>query len=159
MGVRLKVSGVDEEDESVPGGAKRKGGKDDPSAVDAVAQRQLAWMQHGPDSAGKSATFRPVKLHRTSARWWLVCLDNQLRTSTHLAGLVDFQWSPQWSQDWKAWPGLAVSMDLGPDGVSAVHGMLNHWDMLLWVWPDESHAHRTNCAHNSLVLTHLERMH
>ena len=56
---------------------------------DDTCARQAAWVS----GASTSASWRPSKLHRVSAKHWLMQVDKQLRSSTHFDGLSYFQLS------------------------------------------------------------------
>ena len=68
--------------------------------------------------------WKPQKRYRTSAKWWLINLDSQIRTSLPLPGLKAFQrkeghkdWAPK---RWQHWKHLTICADQGSDGLSAV---------------------------------------
>ena len=119
-------------------GVKRK--IDDVSHIplDAVAERQRAWLSQTMKETRPA--WRPAKRHRTGAKKWLIALDNQIKTTTSRRGLVDFQYNEKWGSDWRLWPCVGVSSDLGSDGVSAIHAMLYKYDISMYFFPDESHA-------------------
>ena len=104
-------------------------------------KRQLAWLER--DSAGQTrASWRPIMLHRTAAKRFVMGLDRQVTVCTSRAGLKSFIPSAggsEW-QDWSTWPMLAVATDMGPDAVCGFHAMANHYRMNVMLWPDPSHA-------------------
>ena len=105
-------------------------------ACDDTCARQAAWIS----GASTSASWRLSKLHRVSAKHWLMQIDNQLRSSTHFDGLSSFQLSAFQGVSPFDWPGIQLSMDLGSDGVSAYFAMIYKFYLNLWLVPDESHS-------------------
>ena len=106
-----------------------------------VAKRQLAWLQKDSGDS-KKAVWRPVKFHRVAARKFCVRLDNQIKTSTCRQGLNWFKYDgtrPEWSS-WRTWPGVTLCIDLGSDGVCAYHELSRHFDVNVWMFPDQAHS-------------------
>lgn len=141
----LKVPAGEKEDDLSVGQVGKRGRaqmtEPDLVSCDAVAKRQRAWLTRGSeDGSARPATWRPIKFHRLSTKWWLVSLDNQVQTSTRFAGLDAFNWTPLWPKDWRLWPCLGLSMDLGSDGVSAFHAMCYKWRVNVFLLADESHS-------------------
>ena len=79
-----------------------------------------------------------------SAQRWVSHLDNQLRVATGWGGLVFFQRRPSsavWKEsNWRRWPALVVSMDLGSDGNSAYHDLERKGGLFIDQIGDLSHA-------------------
>lgn len=102
------------------------------------AERQRAWLQRTSDSTN---SWRPLEMHRLSARKWVYALDNQLKVSTCHNGLDFFCWAEgeeRWGS-WREWPGLGVALDMGSDGVAGYSALARHFDCNIWMWPDPSH--------------------
>jgi hypothetical protein len=114
-------------------------------ATKAMAQRQKAWLSRG-NFATAPATWRPRKLHRSAAKKWAFALDCQFKLSYGHVGLSLFQ-KPQppklmlgpWS-NWRTWPHLNISQDLGSDGNTAFHGLERLFGLDCDQTNDECHA-------------------
>lgn len=105
--------------------------------------RQKAWLSRGQPGSRPGA-WRPKKLYRTASRRWIQNVDNQIRRGTQMKGLSRFRrkvGSPQWA-NWRHWPSLSLSLDLGSDGVTATSALTYKEDMALNLlrWPDPSHG-------------------
>lgn len=106
-----------------------------------LAKRQKCWLMRSSQDCAPKA-LRPPALQRTAAKRWLLALDAQLRCSTVHPGLQYFMYDlalPEWA-DWRRWPTLAVSMDLGSDRVAGYNALAHLYDGCVWQWPDPSHA-------------------
>jgi hypothetical protein len=64
--------------------------------------------------------------HRVAAKRWMSAVDNQLKSSALAGGLAEFVWradgAGDWG-DWRRWPHLTCSLDLGSDGLSAYQAL------------------------------------
>ena len=115
--------------------------KADPSTkvvVKEMAARQIGWL--GKIKDGRT-TWRPRKVYRISARQWLCNIDNQFGLLMRCAGLSFFLLKsclPIW-QDWRTWPYATIGLDMGSDGLSAMHSVAYFWQLNLEPWPDPSH--------------------
>ena len=129
-----------DQEQSDGAGAEAEGNKE---LMKATQLRQRLWL--GRSNNGKRSTWRPRKLHRVSAKHWLINVDNAIKLTTTLNGLAHFVLPPEekrngvWA-DWRTWPFLAISMDMGSDGVSAVHALLYMWMVCCDLVPDWSHG-------------------
>jgi hypothetical protein len=106
------------------------------------AKRQCAWLERGARQAGASS-WRPVVLHRVSAKRWCMNIDNDLQVSTHFGGLRHFQVDdrPVWHQSqWRSWPTIFIPMDLGPDGQSGMSALEYKFRLCVLKCPDPSHG-------------------
>ena len=70
--------------------------------------------------------------------------DNMIDVGTHWSGLVDFQFnaeSPVWSDaNWRRWPHLSLSQDMGSDGCTAIHAAKFYCSLNVTEYWDESHG-------------------
>lgn len=107
------------------------------AADDEVSKRQRAWLRRNESS--EPASWRPVKLHRRGVRARLLAHDNQIKNSTRFEGLSHFSYTEEWG-DWREWPQLTLSIDLGSDGVGAWHALGFHFHLNGVLYPDESHS-------------------
>ena len=107
----------------------------------APAERQKAWLKRG-DSKDDSHSWRPTPVHRVSVKNWLHNMDNQMACTMGRSGLKYFlkdEKDPDW-QDWRKWHVAIVPMDLGPDGVSAMHALQFWWKACVEIFPDPAHG-------------------
>lgn len=119
---------------------KRKFGLIETSLESGFAKRQRAWLRR--ECGEQPSSWRPTKLHRTSARKWVLALDSQIAHSTDKGGLAWFIYdasSPTWS-DWRQWPLLTIASDLGSDGVAGFNALCWGYDAHVVLYPDPSHA-------------------
>lgn len=112
----------------------------------------MAWLQRGRPSA-KASAWRPKPIFRVSAKRWLTNLDNQLRVSTVLpAGLGTFvpdDGRPLWMpSNWRRWPHITISSDLGSDGLTATSALLYSFQANASRFADPSHG----CARDNWVV-------
>lgn len=114
-------------------------------ATASQAARQRAWLHRGKETV-KAGSWKPIKKYRLGAKKWAMAVDNQIRGSSRFAGLSRFRpqlGSPAWAPGaWATWPHLSVCLDLGADGVAAMHGLMHHADMKcnMTLHPDPSHG-------------------
>ena len=103
---------------------KRKALEDEMPVEDECLKRQKSWSQRmAPGSCPSS--WRPKQTHRVSAKNFLAYIDNQLRQSTPLPGLVFHQKNDSldaW-KDWRTWPHLRINFDLGSEQLTGVHAL------------------------------------
>lgn len=103
-------------------GAKHEGLTSSPVAVKALQQaRHRFWLKR--KAGDQAAGWRPAKRHRVSAKHFLLNIDNGIRLSLGLRGLVDFQVPEKvenspWA-DWRNWRHLCLAIDQGSDGLAA----------------------------------------
>jgi hypothetical protein len=130
-------SGADHEEIDALGGpGKRKAADPDKKST---SSRQRSWMSR---ECKKAFTWRPAPAHRVSCKHWLQNIDNQLQVSTGQRGLIEFEPSSTdagWT-DWRKLPFLAIGMDLGSDGVSAIHACQYLWNLNVEAVPDPAHG-------------------
>ena len=54
-----------------------------------------------------------------------------ISVQSHINGLAHFRYTaedPKWkAENWRAWPHVNLSMDLGPDGLCGSNAMMFHW--------------------------------
>ena len=97
------------------------------AAVAAQRMRHRCWLRRtkGPD--GHRTAWRPRKRYRISAEKWLLAVDNAIKQSTSLPGLVFAKYnslSSVWRpQNWRKWPHATITIDQGGDGLSAMHAL------------------------------------
>ena len=78
-----------------------------------IAKRQRAWIRRSEGSKD-CMEWRPLNLHRTSARKYLVSLDHQIQMRTVRSGLQFFQFNESdalW-KDWRLWPMVNLANDM-----------------------------------------------
>lgn len=78
-----------------------------------LARRQMSWLTRD-EASSQTAAWRPLKFYRTSARKFLVRLDNQVRASTCRPGI--------WGDSWRVGLGPGVGLESAkacPVGASA----------------------------------------
>ena len=106
-------------------------------------RRQRRWSERNKqEKEDGSTSFRPVPIHRVSAKHNAQWLDNQLRVMTSRPGLSFFKRqddAEQW-RDYRMWPGLGLSHDLGSDQLCMVYHLLYKQGLSMWSWPDPAHA-------------------
>ena len=68
-------------------------------------------------------------MHRKGAKKVLADWDNQIRVSTPLSGLLYFKPDPTLAiwRNWRTWPHLTMSHDLGSDCLCASHAAERKW--------------------------------
>ena len=103
----------------------------------------MAWLKRGSkQDAGES--WRPKEQYRLSAKRWACHIDNQLQVTGGVDGLKHFRWladAEMWKDaNWRQWRHLSISMDLGSDGVAAMHALMFHFLICIWMMPDPSHG-------------------
>ena len=129
---------VANEDGDKPGKKQRR------DVVDkSVASRHMAWLKKiYKQEAGES--WRPRKQYRMAVKRWACHIDNQLQVPGGVNGLHHFAWdgnTEMWKDsNWRLWRHLTISMDLGSDGVAAMHALMYGFFMCLWLQPDPSHG-------------------
>ena len=79
-----------------------------------------------------------------AANRWACHMDKQLQVSGGVNGLQHFishgntqMWK---DSNWRLWRHLTISMDLGSDGVAAMHALMYGLLICLWLMPDPSHG-------------------
>lgn len=103
-------------------------------------QRHRNWVRRFSAKA-KAGSWRPIPWNRQAAKHWLSSLDNQFK-SLSVQGLIHFLprlQSPPWT-DWRRWRVGFVSMDMGGDGVSAIHAAQFKFGLALECYPDPPHG-------------------
>ncbi|CAK0874818.1 unnamed protein product [Prorocentrum cordatum] len=105
----------------------------------AQCQRARAWLKRDTAHEKDQPGWKTRKRQRISTQTWLEKVDNQLRCSTSLPGLVfiepvlgDGAWD---ASVWSQWPRCVLSSDQGGDGLSAIHAALYKEDLELNIWP------------------------
>ena len=93
----------------------------EPSVIVAEKTRMhRAWAKKNNTKEDNNSSWRPKPVYRCASKRWLAMLDNPIRLQTPLLGLVHFQWVKdvaKWADaNWRIWPRLFVSHDLGSDG-------------------------------------------
>ena len=87
---------------------------------------QTAWLDRGnPDVEPKDWKLA-VTIYRSTAKKWMVNVDMQMQyCSGLLKGLLTIKYESGdpvcGRKNWRKWPGMGIAMDLGSDGVFAVH--------------------------------------
>lgn len=120
--LEVPVAGKSEDAEPTRQNSKKRGLE--LPCFGAVSKRPRSWLQR--DAGSQPASWRPAKLYRQGAKAWLVTLDNQIQQCTRFNGLAHFQWRDIWL-DWRRWPSVSMSVDLGSDGTSAWHSLAYHF--------------------------------
>jgi hypothetical protein len=81
--------------------------------------------------------------HRVSSKRWMAALDNQLKSSVVPTGLATFAPSASgeapWD-NWRQWPHVTISLDLGSDGLSGYMALERKFKLNCDKIPDASHA-------------------
>jgi hypothetical protein len=85
-----------------------------------IVKRQKQWLCRYVGGA-REQSWRPMVEHRVSPKRWMAALDNQLNCSALPTGLATF--APSASREapwdnWRQWPHLTISLDLGSDGLA-----------------------------------------
>ena len=108
----------------------------------ALTERHRTCLKRGKKGAEESS-WRPKKMHRVSAKHWLIHSDNQIRVSSYWNGWQSFQRSDsaQWSDEaWASWPHVTASLDQGSDGLSASFSLEYYWHVNITRMADFSHG-------------------
>ena len=74
--------------------------------------------------ASDGKTWRPLALHRVSAKRWCQNLDLQVKVSLGKTGLALFSEDHGTQEECKSpfhWPHLSIAMDLGSDGLAGMN--------------------------------------
>ena len=107
-----------------------------------VVSRHRAWLQRGNNC--KKQGWRPAPRYRVSSRKLLRQMDNMFNVSTHTGGLAYFlrdEEKDAWAdKNWRDWPYLGITSDLGSDNVCAFHALEKKLLGNVDLWPDGSHA-------------------
>jgi hypothetical protein len=108
------------------GDRKRKAVSGEALEEQPCIKRQRSWAACTSNSSSSAiSTYRPKAWYRVSAKNFLGYLDNQLRQSTPIPGLVYYQENLKiqaW-QDWRNWPHLRLNIDLGSDQLCGLSAM------------------------------------
>lgn len=98
--------------------------------ADQVLRHRL-WLKRKQSSAGDFGGWKPPKRYRVAAKHWALNVDNSLRHTLGLEGLVAFRVPDEadrkgtsW-EGWRGWRHLLVSADQGSDGVCAMNYLLD----------------------------------
>ena len=81
--------------------------------------------------------------YRLGGKHWCQALDNQFLHSTMRDGLSFFRFDRERKGLWPSWkniPYLAVSMELGPNGLCGFNALERLFDLNIDRWPDWSHG-------------------
>ena len=92
--------------------------------------RHRTWVSKASNKAQK-ISWRPKPMYRAGAKRFLAELDNQIRISTPLSGLVHYQKKEQlqlW-KNWRDWPHLSSTHDLGSDVLCGSHAAENFFKL------------------------------
>ena len=113
---------------------------DQPQAVQKKAlldqqMRHRHWVKRKVEQG--RVEWRPKKKHRVSAAAWCCNVDNQLKRSLGLKGFIDFK--PAAGSKWRERRHLALAIDQGSDGLSAMNYLL-FLGICLTPWMDFSHG-------------------
>ena len=113
---------------------------DQPQAVQKKAlldqqMRHRHWVKRKVEEG--RVEWRPKKKHRVSAAAWCCNVDNQLKRSLGLNGFIDFK--PAAGSKWRERRHLALAIDQGSDGLSAMNYLL-FLGICLTPWMDFSHG-------------------
>ena len=115
-----------------------------------MKDRQKSWLNRHSGAAPTS--WRPIKLHRLSARAWCRNVDNAFRIGTGHAGLAFFDPQDYTKPPWNSWESFrfaAIGMDFGSDGNCVAHAMTYHFKLAVERMPDQSHINN-RVVYNSL---------
>lgn len=110
-------------------------------ALELAWARQRCWLKRRRTPDGEGSSLRPAKRYRTSAKAWLLNLDNQLCRSLPLRGLADFAYPmPRLAEvPWRDQLHLQVALDQGSDGLAAA-SFLRHLGVNATFIMDWSHG-------------------
>lgn len=105
------------------------------------SQRFRMWIQRKCDNEGNPC-WRPAKRYRVASRTWQQNLDNQIRFTLGLPGLVSFVPAEETggaASDWRTMRHLLISCDQGGDNLCAVN-FLRHIKANITFLADWSHG-------------------
>lgn len=110
--------------------------------------RHLAWCKRDTQTSSPSKSGGPViswrskAVNRIGAKKNLADWDNQIRMSTPLPGLIYYKPDPslaRWS-NWRSWPHLGISHDLGSDCLCASQALERKYKLCVTKCNDFDHA-------------------
>ena len=120
---------------------------------DSFHRHRAFLMQIGQNVEGAETSHRPKKVHRTSAKRCLDHLDEELRQISMIPGLcyfqADFERAAWADANWRLWPHMSGSGDLGPDNVAAENAA-EYYFMLNAGYLGDT-AHGVHCDHKLLL--------
>lgn len=90
------------------------------------AARHRACLRRGRFGVAQAA-WRPRPVFRVGAKKWLCNTDTQLRVATMTGGWKRFVEVQAVFGHWSEWPHAAVALELGSDGLCAVHALAYRW--------------------------------
>ena len=111
-------------------------------------ERHLSWCKRDDDPHDNDTrrapivTWRAKPIHRKGAKKVLVDWDNQIRQSTPLSGLLFYKPDADLllGHNWRSWPHLGISHDLGSDCLCASHAAERLWKLNFSKFNDLDHA-------------------
>ena len=110
--------------------------------------RHLAWVRRDDEPHDKETGRAPIlawrakPIYRKGAKKVLVDWDNQIRQSTPLSGRIYYKPDPalpMWN-NWRTWPHLGMSHDLGSDCLCASHAGERKWQLNFSKFNDLDHG-------------------
>ena len=121
---------------------KRRALEGTPVQDDPCLKRQKSWLERGNETSQSSTSYRPKTIHRIASKNFVSYLDNQLRQSTPLPGLVYFKKDTRLEQwrDWRTWPHARLNIDMGSDQLTGSSALERMYELNISTLADFDHG-------------------